>query len=90
MKSEGIIEPYTSPWSSNIVLVRKKDGSLRFCIDFRQLNNITIKDYHPLPRIDDTLDALSGSKYYSTLDLKLGYWQVSLAEADKQKTAFSY
>lgn len=90
MKEEGIIEASISPWSSNIVLVKKKDGSLRFCVDFRQLNDITIKDSHPLPRIDDTLDALSGSKYFSTLDLKSGYWQVGLAENDKQKTAFSF
>lgn len=73
MKEEGIIEASVSPWSSNIVLVKKKDGSLRFCVDFRQLNDITIKDSHPLPRIDDTLDAISGSKYFSTLDLKSGY-----------------
>lgn len=73
MKEEGIIEASVSPWSSNIVLVKKKDGSLRFCVDSRQLNDITIKDSHPLPRIDDTLDAISGSKYFSTLDLKSGY-----------------
>ena len=90
MRSEGIIEPSVSPWSSNRVLVKKKDGSLGFCVDFRQLNDITIKDSHPLPRIDDTFDALSGSKYYSTLDLKSGYWQVGLSEEDKQKTAFSF
>jgi hypothetical protein len=90
MKAECIIGPSMSPWSSNIVLVKKKDNSLRFCIDFRQLNDCTIKDSHPLPRIDDTLDALSGSKYYSTLDLKSGYWQVGLVAEDKLKTAFSY
>lgn len=73
MKEEGIIEASVSPWSSNIVLVKKKDGSLRFCVDSRQLNDITIKGSHPLPRIDDTLDAISGSKYFSTLDLKSGY-----------------
>lgn len=90
MAAQGVIEPSTSPWSSNIVLVKKKDNSLRFCVDFRQLNDVTQKDSHPLPRIDDTLDALSGAKFYSTLDLKSGYWQVGISEADRPKTAFSF
>ena len=90
MAAQGIIEPSTSPWNSNVVLLRKKDQSLRFCIDFRILNSYTIKDSHPLPRIDDTLDALSGSKIYSTLDLKSEYHQVSIAKGDRPKTAFSF
>jgi hypothetical protein len=89
MLQHEIIEPAHGPWSSPIVLVKKKDGSTRFCVDFRRLNSITRKDAHPLPRIDDTLDALSGASWFSILDLASGYWQVELAESDREKTAFS-
>ena len=67
---------------------RKKNGTLRFCIDFQKLNDVTVKNDHPLPRIDDTLEALKGAKFFSTLDLKSGYWQVSIKEEHNSKTAF--
>ena len=85
---KGLIEPTDSPWAANIVLVRKKDGTQRFCVDYRQLNAATIKDAYPLPRIDETLDALSGAQWFSTLDLASGYWQVGLDHDAKQKSAF--
>ena len=78
MVEVGAIRRSFSPWASAVVLVRKKDGGLRFCIDLRKLNNINIKDGYALPRIDDTLDCLHGAKWFSTLDLKSGYWQVEL------------
>ena len=89
MSDLGVIHWSESPYASNVVLVKKKDGSLRFCIDLRRLNSVTVRDAYALPRIDDTFDALSGAKWFSTLDLKGAYWQVEVAEEDKCKTAFS-
>lgn len=89
MLAKRVIKESDSPWSSPIVLVNKKENSIRFCIDFRKLNEITTKDIHSIPRIESTLDALSGSKYYSTIDLKSGYLQVKVADEDKPKTTFS-
>ena len=88
MLASNVIRPSNSPWASLVVMVRKKDGSLRFCVDFRQLNATTVKDAHPLPRIDDLLDALHGARWFSTLDLKSGHWQVPITKSDKAKTAF--
>ena len=85
----GIIEESSSPWASPIVLVQKKDGSFRFCVDYRKLNSVTKKDSYPLPRIDNSLETLADSKWFSTLDLRSGYWQVGVDPHDKEKTAFS-
>ena len=85
----GLISPSNSPWSSPVVLVAKKDGSTRLCCDYRRLNSVTIKDAFPLPRIDTSLDALAGAKWFSTLDLASGYWQVELDEDAKKKSAFA-
>jgi len=88
MLRHDVIEPAASPFCSNVVLVRKHDGSLRFCVDYRQLNELTYKDSYPLPRIDACLDALGGAEYYATLDLRAGYWQTVIRESDRDKTAF--
>jgi hypothetical protein len=83
MQRREVIEESDSPWSSPDVLVRKKNGELRFCVDYRKLNDVTKKDCFPLPRIDDTLDTLAGANWFSTLDLKSGYWQVDVHPDDK-------
>ena len=88
MLANGICEPSNSPWASNVVLVKKGDGSLRFCIDYRQLNLLTVKDSFPLPRIDTCFDALGGARYFSTLDLRQGYWQVENDPESAEKTTF--
>eukprot|EP00731_Ephydatia_muelleri_P003753 Em0001g3753a len=88
MLDNGVIEPSDSSWSSPVVLAKKKDGSLRFCVDYRKVNAVTRKDAYLLPRVDDTLDTLGGSKFFTTLDLASGYWQVEVATEDRPKTAF--
>lgn len=88
MLADGVIEPSDSPWASPVVLVKKKDGTLRYCIDYRRLNAVTRRDSYPLPRIDDSLDTLRQAKYFTTLDLASGYWQIELSEDARQKSAF--
>ena len=85
----GAIRKSCSPWASAIVLVKKKNGKLRFCIDLRKLNSKTLKDSYALPRIEQTIESLAGSKIFSTLDLTSGYWQVEMAEECKPHTAFT-
>ena len=88
MLKKDVITPSKSPWASPVVLVQKKDGSTRFCVDYRKVNAVTRKDAYPLPCIDTTLDTLAGSKWFSTLDLISGYWQVEVDPEDQEKTAF--
>ena len=84
-----MVEPSCSPFASPTILVKKKDGSWRLCIDYRKLNSVTKNDAHPLPRVEDIFDTLAGSKFFTTLDLAMGYHQVELHPDDREKTAFS-
>ncbi|MCO5611534.1 hypothetical protein L7F22_065787 [Adiantum nelumboides] len=88
MLQKGIIEPSKSDWISEPHLVKKDDGSYRFCIDFRPLNKVTVHDLYPLPQLDDLLDQLGKSHYFTSLDLASGYWQIPLDPRDAHKTAF--
>ena len=89
MQQAGLIEPSTSSWASPVVMVPKKQKEdFRFCVDFRPLNKVTKKDPYPLPRIDETLDVVAGSSWFSSLDLRSGYWQVPLTPEARPKTAF--
>ena len=87
MLERDIIKPSNSPWALLVVLVEKKDGISHFCVD-RKVNSVTRKDAYPLPRVDDLLDTLAGSRLFSTLDLISGYWQVEVHPEDKEKTTF--
>ena len=89
MLQAGVIKESTSPWASNIVIVRKPDGKIRFCIDFRRLNARTVSDAYAIPRVDDILDTLKGNRWFSEIDLKSAFWQVEVEEDDKEKTAFT-
>ena len=89
MLKDGIIQPSTSPYASNVVIVKKPDGSYRFCIDYRELNNQTIKDSFPIPNTQDIFDNLGEATLFSTLDMKSGYWQVALTDESRPTTAFT-
>ena len=85
----GAIRKSVSPWASPVVLVQKKDGTLRFCIDLRKLNNRTVKDAYSLLQIENSLDCLNGAKIFTSLDLKAGYWQVMMSEESIPYTTFT-
>jgi hypothetical protein len=85
---KGYIHPSVSPWGAPVLFVKKKDGTLRLCIDFRQLNKVTFKNNYPLPRIDDLFDQLKDANIFSKIDLRLGYHQVRIKDEDISKTAF--
>ena len=89
MLDSGVVKESSSPWAAPVVLAKKKDGSWRFCVDYRKLNSVTHKDSFPLPRIEESLTSLTQAKWYSTLDLASGYWQVDVAPEDQEKTAFT-
>ena len=86
--SKGFIRPSISPWGTPVLFMKNKDGSLRLCIDYRQLNRVTIRNQYPLPRIDELFDQLQGSQVYSKIDLRLGYHQLRVQESDVPKTVF--
>ena len=88
MLQRGIVRPSSSPWTSPIVLVKKKEGTYRFCVDYRKINAVTKMAVFPLPRIEDYLDALAGVQYFTTLDLASGFWQVPVHPDSIEKTAF--
>ena len=88
MLDQGVIQPSISPWASPIVLVRKKDGTYRFCVDYWKINSVITRDAQPLPRADDLLDALQGCDLFASLDLRSGYWQLSVSPEDREKAAF--
>ena len=88
MLKQGLIQPSASPWSFPVVVVKKKNGKLRFCVNYKPLNDITKKDNYPLPRIDELLDSLQDAQWFTTLDLASGYWQIKVRKEDQEKTAF--
>jgi hypothetical protein len=88
LADKGYIRPSASPWGSPVLFVKKKDGSMRMCIDYRNLNAVTVKNKYPLPRIDDLLDQLKDAKFFSKIDLRSGYHQMKIRPEDIPKTAF--
>ncbi|KAL4295362.1 hypothetical protein GQ457_12G012400 [Hibiscus cannabinus] len=88
LQRKGFIRPSTSPWGASVLFVKKKDGSMRLCIDYRQLNRVTIKNKYPLSRIEDLFDQLRDASVFSKIDLRSGYYQMRVKDADVPKTGF--
>ena len=88
MLKKGFIEPANTDWASTVVLVPKTDGSLRFCIDYRRLNAMTVRDAYPIPRMDEFIDSLGDAVIFSTLEFNSDYWQIPMSDEDRDKTAF--
>jgi hypothetical protein len=89
MLKAGVIEPAHAEWASPVVLVPKPDGSMRFCIDYRRLNALTVKDSYPLPRMDECIDSLGDETIFFTLDCNSGYWKIPVHPEDQDKTTFT-
>ena len=89
MRSMWVVEPSTGEWASPVVLVPKPDGLVRFCIEYRKLNLMTVKDAYPIPRMDECIDSIGDARVFSTVDCNAGYWQIPVAEEDKHLTAFT-
>ena len=87
-RADGVIEPAQSEWASPILFAPKADGTLRFCVDYRRLNAMTLRDTYPIPRMDECIDSLGDAVIFSTLDCNAGYWQIRLAHGDRDKTTF--
>jgi hypothetical protein len=88
LEQKGYIKPSSSPWGAPVLFVKKKDGSMRLCVDYRALNEVTVKNKYPLPRINDLFDQLKGAKYFSKIDMRSGYYQLRIWHEDVPKTAF--
>jgi putative transposase len=89
MLASGVVEEAQSPWASPVVLASKKDGTYRFCVDYRRLNAVTVKDSFPIPHVQDMIDALGKGRIFTTLDVASGFWHIPIATADRPKTAFT-
>ena len=88
LQAKGFIRPSSSPWGAPVLFVEKKDGTQRMCVDYRSLNEVTIKNKYPLPRIEDLFDQMKGASVFSKIDLRSGYHQLKIRESDIPKTAF--